>query len=303
MRIGASLFRGGFFIRAGRASCAAFLLFAGVVSVPFGLRGQAAQRDAGSERCSSGRGGTLCGRDLRFSPSEGLPATVSQSLGSGPNFVDAPARGGLDFAGAAKLLPFFRTQRKRAFADGMTFAARMTFARRGPDPSYKLLSKAGGQNASPVSNGASDRAPADFAGVWYPSTGSTLGAATPDNPGQQFVWLGPDGNPWKGPLPLTAWGQEKMKSNRPTGSETTAIDSNDPDFQCFPSGVPRIYLFLYPMEIIHTPGRVLQLFQYGHSLRQIFTDGRSQPQDAEPTWMRDSIGHWEADTLGVDTTD
>jgi hypothetical protein len=143
---------------------------------------------------------------------------------------------------------------------------------------------------------------ADFTGVWYPSTGSTLGAATPDNPGQQFVWLGPDGKPRKGPLPLTAWGQEKLKSNRPTGPETTAIDSNDPDFQCFPSGVPRIYLFLYPMEIIHTPGRVLMLFEYGHTIRQIFTDGRGHLQDAEPTWMGDSIGHWEGDTLVVDTT-
>src|SRR3979490_2002325 len=85
---------------------------------------------------------------------------------------------------------------------------------------------------------------ADFSGVWYPSTGATLGAATPDNPGQQFVWLDPQGEPIKGPLPLTPWGQEKFKANRPTGPNTTSIDSNDPDFQCFPSGVPRIDLFL-----------------------------------------------------------
>jgi hypothetical protein len=147
-----------------------------------------------------------------------------------------------------------------------------------------------------------NQTPADFTGVWYPSTGSTLGAATPDNPGQQFVWLDPEGKPLKGPLPLTAWGQERFKANRPTGPNITAIDSNDPDFQCFPSGVPRIYLFLYPLEIVHTPGRVLMLFEYGHTIRQIFTDGRGHVQDAEPTWMGDSIGHWEGDTLVVDTT-
>jgi hypothetical protein len=147
-----------------------------------------------------------------------------------------------------------------------------------------------------------DRAPADLTGVWYPSTGSTLGAATPDNPGQQFVWLDPDGKPLKGPLPLTSWGQERLKANHPTGPSTSAIDSDDPDFQCFPSGVPRIYLFLYPMEIIHTPGRVLMLFEYGHNIRQIFTDGRGHLQDAEPSWMGDSIGHWEGDTLVVDAT-
>lgn len=106
----------------------------------------------------------------------------------------------------------------------------------------------------------------------------------------------------KPPLPMTPWGEAKFKANRPIGPERTAVDSNDPDFACFPSGVPRIYLFLYPMEIIHTPGRVLMLFEYGHNIRQIFTDGRGHVQDAEPTWMGDSIGHWEGDTLVVDTT-
>lgn len=143
---------------------------------------------------------------------------------------------------------------------------------------------------------------ADLSGVWYPSSGSTLGAATPDNPGQQFVWLDPEGKPWKGPLPMTPWGLERFKANRPTGPKTTEIDSNDPDFQCFPSGVPRIYLFLYPMEIIQSRGRVLQIFEYGHNIRQIFTDGRGHMQDAEPTWMGDSIGHWEGDTLVAETT-
>src|SRR5256885_5726853 len=51
----------------------------------------------------------------------------------------------------------------------------------------------------------------------------------------------------------------------------------------------RSYLFLYPLEIVHTPGRVLMLFEYGHVIRQIFTDGRGHVQDAEPTWMGDSI--------------
>src|ERR1700680_1962624 len=142
---------------------------------------------------------------------------------------------------------------------------------------------------------------ADFSGVWYPSTGATLGAATPDNPGQQFVWLDPQGKPVKGPLPMTPWGLEKLKANRPTGQNVSSIDSNDPDFQCFPSGVPRIYLFLYPIEFVHTPGRVLVLFEYGHMIRQIFTDGRGHLQDAEPTWMGDSIGHWEGDTLVGET--
>ena len=43
-------------------------------------------------------------------------------------------------------------------------------------------------------------------------------------------------------------------------------------------------------------------FEYGHFVRQIFTDGREHVKDANPTWMGDSIGKWEGDTLVVDST-
>ena len=38
-----------------------------------------------------------------------------------------------------------------------------------------------------------------------------------------------------------------------------------------------------------------------HSFRQIFMDGRKHPDDPDPTWYGHSIGHWEKDTLVVDT--
>jgi len=49
------------------------------------------------------------------------------------------------------------------------------------------------------------------------------------------------------------------------------------------------------------PGRVIMFFEYDHFVRQIFTDGRSIPKDLIPSWMGDSIGTWEGDTLVVDT--
>ena len=55
------------------------------------------------------------------------------------------------------------------------------------------------------------------------------------------------------------------------------------------------------MEIAHIPGRVLMLFEYDHFVRNIFTDGREHPKDLNPSWMGDSIGKWEGDTLVVDT--
>jgi hypothetical protein len=55
------------------------------------------------------------------------------------------------------------------------------------------------------------------------------------------------------------------------------------------------------MEIVQTPGRVLMLFEFSHFIRQIYTDGRKHNTDLGPTWMGDSIGHWDGDTLVVDT--
>jgi hypothetical protein len=55
------------------------------------------------------------------------------------------------------------------------------------------------------------------------------------------------------------------------------------------------------MEIFVVPGRVLIVHEFGHYIRQIWTDGRPHPKDPNPSWMGDSIGKWEEDTLVVDT--
>jgi hypothetical protein len=85
-------------------------------------------------------------------------------------------------------------------------------------------------------------------------------------------------------------------------------DSNDPvnpttvsAVGCFPPGVPRIYLQPFPMEIIQTPQRVMMFFEFNHFVRQIWTDGRAHNTDLGGTWLGDSIGKWEGDTLVVDT--
>jgi hypothetical protein len=56
------------------------------------------------------------------------------------------------------------------------------------------------------------------------------------------------------------------------------------------------------MEILFTPGRVTMLGESdGNRLRRIYTDGRGHPEDGELTFHGHSIGHWESDTLVVDT--
>jgi hypothetical protein len=108
------------------------------------------------------------------------------------------------------------------------------------------------------------------------------------------------------PPAMTPWAEAKFDQARPTfgpdGVGVTVAETNDPVYQCFPPGVPRIYFHPFPMEIIQTPGRVVMLFEYDHLIRQIYTDGRGHRDDLAPSWMGDSIGHWEGDTLVVETT-
>jgi hypothetical protein len=56
------------------------------------------------------------------------------------------------------------------------------------------------------------------------------------------------------------------------------------------------------LEFLFTPGRVTILGESdGNRLRRIYTDGRGHPADPDPTFHGHSIGHWENDTLVVDT--
>lgn len=135
----------------------------------------------------------------------------------------------------------------------------------------------------------------DLSGVWtmesWPSTRYLSYAFMRDEP------------------PMTAWAEEKFKAAKPSFGPRMVEDSNDPvnptvvnATGCFPPGVPRIYLHPFPMEIIQLKGRVILFFEFNHFVRQIYTDGRKHNTDLGPTWMGDSIGKWDGDTLVVETT-
>jgi hypothetical protein len=57
------------------------------------------------------------------------------------------------------------------------------------------------------------------------------------------------------------------------------------------------------MQIIQTPKEVIELFEYDHIVRHIYIDGRKHPSGVKPSYNGHSIGHWEGDTLVVDTID
>jgi hypothetical protein len=150
--------------------------------------------------------------------------------------------------------------------------------------SIGLSSSLSAQNAAPPkAPSASAAAPArDFSGVWDIGNANGLTARGAE-------------------APLTEWGKQQMATNKPPRGDNQTTASNDPVDQCFPPGIPRLYYHPFPMEILQVPGRVVMVFEYDHFVRFIYTDGRKHPDDLVSTWMGDAIGHWEGDTLVVDT--
>ena len=92
-------------------------------------------------------------------------------------------------------------------------------------------------------------------------------------------------------IPMTPAAEKIFKSRQ---------SKDDPEANCLPTGIPRIAP--YPWRIVQTPTHVFILFEGNiHSFRQIFMDGRKHPEDPDPTWYGHSIGHYDGDTLVVDT--
>ena len=71
---------------------------------------------------------------------------------------------------------------------------------------------------------------------------------------------------------------------------------------CLPQGLTRSMNSPFPLEIFQTPKRVAFLYEAWNVFHVVPTDGRDHPKDLDATWMGDSVGHYQGDTLVVDTT-
>ena len=96
-------------------------------------------------------------------------------------------------------------------------------------------------------------------------------------------------------LPYQPWAAELVKKRR-------VEQGLDPNVHCMPRDAARIWTDDYYKRIFQVPGRVIILTERNMQYRQIFTDGRPLPKDPNPTWNGYSTGHWEGDTLVVETS-
>jgi hypothetical protein len=97
-----------------------------------------------------------------------------------------------------------------------------------------------------------------------------------------------------GPLPYLPAAAARRKAN---------FDKRltlDPEIKCYLPGVPRAMYMPQPFQIIQSTKYIMMVFQYAGAVRTIYMDDHKEaPADS---WMGWSNGHWEGDTLVIDTT-
>ena len=125
--------------------------------------------------------------------------------------------------------------------------------------------------------------------------------ALPDWGGIWFVAFGASNNQSPAaPVPKGEYAERReawLAEARANAGDERRTRSN-----CSPPGMPRIMrLAQYPYEFIFSPGRVTINQEAWMQTRTIWTDGRAHDPDHDPSFMGDSIGRWEGDTLVVET--
>jgi hypothetical protein len=110
--------------------------------------------------------------------------------------------------------------------------------------------------------------------------------------------------------PLTPWGQAKLNQVRSSWTNSALgikaapeNEWNDPLYRCDPAGYPRTMqqIFGEIMRFVQTPNELLEFFEWDHTWRDIWTDGRKLHDDPEPRYYGYAVGRWEDDTFVVNS--
>jgi hypothetical protein len=74
--------------------------------------------------------------------------------------------------------------------------------------------------------------------------------------------------------------------------------------QCYPPGMPMVITRVWPQNFIQLPTAIFMISGFNNSVRTIFMDGRQHTNSdiVVPSYNGESIGHWEGDTLVVDSS-
>jgi hypothetical protein len=148
----------------------------------------------------------------------------------------------------------------------------------------------------------------DFSGLWEPAHAAgardglngtaplpfAIPTSPDDPPVAQFFNIGAG---FKEGLPFTPWAAQLRAQRK--GND----NKDNPDALCLPLGLTQLHMHPQPRKVIQTPREIVILYEANGNTRQILTDGRKPPNnDPEPWWYGYSVGHWEGDTLVIETT-
>jgi hypothetical protein len=175
---------------------------------------------------------------------------------------------------------------------------------------WQLAGRGGGRGAAqakgaPAAGGTPDGAPpaaggpaaAAAAGAARGPGGARVCAPVASTDGPPLATFANIGANMPGCLPpLTPWAKEVLDLRKSENSK------DNPDAHCLPLGLMQLHEHPQPRKIIQTPGVIVILYEAQAGVRQIFMDGRPLPKnDPQPWWYGYSIGHWDGDTLVVET--
>jgi len=155
-----------------------------------------------------------------------------------------------------------------------------------------------------------------------PSSDTHSAASIPDFSGLWNRWLRPGlGPPASGPGPVTNRSRINGVSNynqlvgdytnpilNPQAAEVvkkhgdlslSGVGYPTPSNQCWPSGVPYIF-WSFGMQMLQQKDRVTILYLHDHEVRQVRMND-THPANVTPSWYGDSVGHYDGDTLVIDT--
>jgi hypothetical protein len=147
-------------------------------------------------------------------------------------------------------------------------------------------------------------------------------AAIPDFSGVWHRWLRPGlGPPASGPGPVTNLSRINGVSNynqlvgdygnpiltreaaeivkRHGDLSLSGVGYPTPSNQCWPSGVPYVF-WNFGMQMLQQKDEITILYMHDHEVRRVRMN-TSHPARVTPSWYGDSVGHYEGDTLVVDT--
>ncbi|MEO8307444.1 MAG: hypothetical protein ABI616_05330 [Pseudomonadota bacterium] len=96
-------------------------------------------------------------------------------------------------------------------------------------------------------------------------------------------------------LPYTEWSKQQMVARRANHGR------EDPHTYCKPPNFPRAWTLPQYIRLVQTPGELVMLHEFNAAYREVYLDGRPLPENPNPTWNGYSTGHWDADTLVIET--